>query len=118
MLVNYNLDIIRGSSFSAELSAKNADGTAINLLGFNVRGVIKYNYSDSTYLASLSPTILDSANGKIKVDITAAVTATMPVTQAVYDIEMYNLTTGFVAKLMDGRVNIHPEVTDIAENPA
>ena len=67
MLVNYNLDIVRGSSFAAVLTAKNEDGTAVNLLGFNLRGVIKYKYSDSTYLLSLQPQVVDSANGKINI---------------------------------------------------
>jgi len=112
MLVNYNLDIVRGSSFIADLTAKNEDSTAVNLLGYNLRGVIKSKYSDSTYLLSLSPVITDSANGKIRISISAADTATLPVTVGVYDIEMYN-NTGYVAKLLDGRVNIHPEVTDM-----
>ena len=112
MLVNYNLDIVRGSSFSAQLTAKNEDGTAVNLLGYNLRGVIKYKYSDSTYLLSLAPVVFDSANGKINISIAAEDTAILPVTQGVYDIEMYN-ASGYVAKLLDGRVNIHPEVTDM-----
>ena len=69
MLVNYNLDIVRGSSFAAVLTAKNEDGTAVNLLGFNLRGVIKYKYSDSTYLLSLQPQVVDAANGKININI-------------------------------------------------
>ena len=111
MLVNYNLDIVKGSSFSAVLTAKDETGTAINLAGYNLRGVIKYNYSDSTYLLSLGPQVATAASGIITISISAADTATLPVTVAVYDIEMYN-DSGYVAKLLDGRVSIHPEVTD------
>lgn len=117
-LVNYNLDIIQGSTFSAQLFAKDANGTAINLTNYSVRGVIKYNYGTGVSLVSLSPAVnttspYTAASGVIDVSITAANTATLPVTVGVYDIEMYNSAETEVTKLLDGRVKVYPEVTNI-----
>ena len=125
-LVYYNLDIIQGSRFSALLFAPNADGTAVSLPGYNVRGVIKYNFGTGTALTTLSPSInttsvdpthggtYTAASGVIDVSVSAPVTAGLPVGIGVYDIEMYSGPEGNetdVRKLLDGRVRIHPEVT-------
>ncbi len=117
-LVNYNLDIIQGSTFSAQLFAKDANGTAINLAGYNVRGVIKYNYGTGLSLVNLSPTVntpspYTLASGVIDVTVSAADTSSLPVTVGVYDIEMYNNDETEVKKLLDGRVKVYPEVTNI-----
>ena len=120
-LVNYNLDIVQGSTFSAQLFAKDSGGTAIDLNGYSVRGVIKYNYGTGVALVDLNPSVnttspYTSASGVIDVSITAPNTASLPVTIGVYDIEMYQGSPGAeteVKKLLDGRVKLYPEVTNI-----
>ena len=114
MLVYYNLDIIQGSTFSAQLSVKNSDGTAVDLNGYSVRGHIRYNYGASNALLDLAPTInttapYTAASGIINVNLTAAQTANLPVVMGVYDIETYNSSE--VNKVLDGKVKVHPEVT-------
>jgi len=121
MPVNYNLDITQGSSFSAQLFAKNSDGTAVDLNGYSLSGVMKYNYGTGASLVDLSPTINLGANslgqtntaasGVVDISLTHAQTSTLPVTMAVYDVEMYNANFTEVRKLLDGRVTVHPEVT-------
>jgi hypothetical protein len=122
-LVNYNLDVIQGSTFSAQLFAKNADGTAIDLSGYEVRGVVKYNYGTGVALVNLNPAVntgqapplntYTAASGVVDVSIPATGAAALPVTIGVYDIEMYSAGETEVRKLLDGRVRIHPEVTNL-----
>ena len=113
----YNLDVIQGSTFSARLHAKDSSGASINLVGHKVRGSVKKRYSSETPTLSFDPTIHDAANGLIDIDLTSSQTALLPVTQSVYDIEMFKtgangLDDGsYVIKLLDGKVNVHPEVT-------
>ena len=117
MPVYYNLDITQGSTFSARLTAKNEIGTAINIDGHNVRGSIKNRYSDTSALVSFIPTIVNASEGTVDIVLSGTQTAILPITQAVYDIEMYKTgadgedDNSFVVKLLDGKVNIHPEVT-------
>lgn len=120
-LVYYNLDIIQGSTFSAQLFATNSDGSAIDLTDYFVRGSLKYNYGTGSALTSLNPVVntgqassgFTAASGVIDVSIAAAGTEVLPVTVGVYDIEMYNANESEVKKLLDGRVRIHPEVTNV-----
>jgi hypothetical protein len=118
MLVEYDLNLIQGSTFGALLTATDENGAAIDLGTYQLRGSIKSKYSDSSSLVDLdlskvpdgNSNPLTYTNGKINVSLAASTTSTLPITQAVYDIEMFN-SAGYVAKLLDGRVNIHPEVT-------
>ena len=116
MLVYYNLDVIQGSTYSAQLSIKNSDGTPVDLNGYFVRGHIKYSYGDETALLDLTPEVnitspLTAASGVIDIKLTAVQTATLPIIMGVYDIETYRNDTGEVNKVLDGKVRVHPEVT-------
>tara|TARA_Y100000310_G_scaffold120373_1_gene119141 strand:- start:10366 stop:10722 length:357 start_codon:yes stop_codon:yes gene_type:complete len=117
MLVYYNLDVIQGSTFSAQLSIKNSDGTAVDLDGYSVRGKLKYNYGTGAHLVDLDPKVnttapLTAASGVIDVKLTAAQTADLPVIMGVYDIETFNDSDPVeVNKVLDGKVKVHPEVT-------
>jgi hypothetical protein len=113
----YNLDVIQGSTFSARLHAKDSSGLNINLDGHKIRGSVKKRYSSESATLSFDPTIYDAAAGLIDISLTSAQTSLLPVTQSVYDIEMFKtgadgLDDGsYVIKLLDGKVNVHPEVT-------
>ena len=122
MLAYYNLDIIQGSTFSAQLTIKDSGGNRINLDGYSVRGNLKYNYGTGIVLMDLDPSInvgataspptstYTVASGVIDVKLTAAQTATLPIMMGVYDIETYN-NDGEVNKVLDGKARVHPEVT-------
>tara|TARA_Y100000004_G_C8623179_1_gene289738 strand:- start:99 stop:470 length:372 start_codon:yes stop_codon:yes gene_type:complete len=123
MPLNYNLDVIQGSTFNAQLFATNSDGTAVDLTGFSVRGKVKYNYGTGAALVDLGPTVnttstssnghtYTAASGVVDVKLTATETAALPITLAVYDIEMYNGDESEVRKLLDGTVKVYPEVTN------
>jgi hypothetical protein len=116
MLIYYNLDVIQGSSFSAQLSIKNSDGTAVDLNGYSVRGHLKYNYGTGAYLVDLGPQVntegsLTPASGVISVKLTPTQTQALPVVMGVYDIETYTVNDEEVNKVLDGKVRVHPEVT-------
>jgi hypothetical protein len=122
MLAYYNLDIIQGSTFSAQLTIKDSGGNRVDLSDYSVRGHIKYNYGTGASLVDLDPSVnvgatltpptssYTAASGVIDVKLTAAQTATLPVIMGVYDIETYN-NDGEVNKVLDGKARVHPEVT-------
>ena len=53
MLVEYDLNVIQGSTFGALLTATDETGTAIDLGSYQLRGSIKSKYSDSSSIADL-----------------------------------------------------------------
>ena len=94
---------------------KDENGTAYNLTGYSASGVIRNKYSDTGYLLNLDPTIVSGVNGAgyasgyIDLHITGNQTTGLPITQGVYDIEIYK--DNFHQKVINGQANIYPEVT-------
>ncbi len=115
MASTYDFTFTRGSEFEIRLQLKNEVGTVINLSGYNTRGYPKNRYSDSTALLDLSPSIVSGTNGSlyssgyIDIKLVASETSGLPITQGVYDVEIYSGT--YVQKPVKGFININPEVT-------
>jgi hypothetical protein len=124
MATTYDLNITQGSSFNIRLTAKDSDSNYINLSGYSVSGYIRNRFSDSSYLLDLEPIIVSGQSdpttpanllndaifsGLVDVSILPTDTAALPITQAIYDIEVYKATT--VIKLLNGKANVHPEAT-------
>lgn len=109
----YDISIEQGSSFNLTLTAKDSNGTPLNLTGYNARGGVKYGYGSTGYLIDLNPTIHPSyVSGLINVSIPASGTSYLPVTKAVYDIEVFN-NSNYTFKAIRGYVNVIPEVTNL-----
>lgn len=108
----YDFSIEQGSSFSLTLTVKNSNGTPINLSGYSARGGIKYGYGSTGYLINLNPQIQNATGGQIKISIPDSGTSSLPVTKAVYDIEVYN-DFNYTFKAIRGYASIIPEVTNL-----
>ena len=142
MATSYDLNITQGSSYNIRLKTKDLNGVALNLSGYHVSGYIRNKYSDSTYLLDLKPLIVSGQSvpttlvnlsndaifsGLIDINLHPTGTAALPITQALYDIEIYSGHTNidphdddilhsdpedFLAfKVLNGKANIHPEST-------
>jgi hypothetical protein len=115
MATTYDLNITQGSSFNIRLTAKDSDSNYINLSGYTVSGHIRNRYSDTGYLLDLEPTIVSGGtpdaifSGLVDVALHPTGTANLPITQAMYDVEVYKADT--VIKLLNGKANVHPEST-------
>lgn len=108
----YDISIEQGSSFNLTLTAKDSNGIPLNLSGYNARGWIKYGYGSTGYLINLNPVVHPSyISGLITVSLSASGTSSLPVTKAVYDVEVYN-ASNYTFKAIRGYANIIPEVTN------
>tara|TARA_R110002167_G_scaffold292885_1_gene497526 strand:- start:731 stop:1060 length:330 start_codon:yes stop_codon:yes gene_type:complete len=103
-----DLTFIQGDDYKASINLTDDNGNPTNLSGFAVAGKIRNRYGDSTYLLSLSPTISSIAGGVIDIDIAASGTSSLPVTEAVFDIEIYQGAS--VTRVLEGNVKILPQV--------
>ena len=107
-----DLSITQGSSFSIRLEVRDPEGSPDDLTGYGVRGYLKNKYADETPLLDLNPFVSDATEGQIDINVSSSVTATLPITQGVYDIEKYLLSdTTVVDKVLTGKILIHPEAT-------
>lgn len=111
MAFNYDLNISKGSSYAVRLNIKDEAGLFVNLSGYTVSGFVKEKYSDSNFVLNLNTSIPIglSASGVVDINISAPETASLFVNQYVYDVEIYKDTKA--EKIIQGYVNIYPEVT-------
>ena len=63
MATVYNFSATQGSQLSVRLNVKDASGDALNLSGYEARGVVKYRYSSANTLVDLDPTIVSGDAG-------------------------------------------------------
>ena len=122
MATSYNINTIQGDNLQLSLRVKDSNNNAINLSGYDVRGVVKYAYGytgDEQILLNLNPLITSGNNGSyypsgiVNINIDSYTMATIPVGIFVYDIERfpYGIPTGNSIKLIRGKFVVSPEVT-------
>jgi hypothetical protein len=118
MATTANLLVQQGTTYSARIAVKDSSDTAINLSGYTTRGTARHSYGSTGVLVDLAPAVVSGspanwdslASGLVDIDLSASTTATLPVAQGVYDVEMYN-DAGTVTRILQGKVLISPEVT-------
>ena len=121
MATVYNFSATQGSQLSVRLNVKDASGDALDLTGYEARGIVKYRYSSANTLIDLSPTIVSGvtgsayASGLIDVYLSGSQTSGLPVGDFVYDIEKYpsgaSNIEGAVDKILAGGFLVYPQVT-------
>lgn len=117
----YNTTVERGSTFQLTVTYKDASGTVVNLTGWTFRMQVRESQSALTTVLTSeggSPTIAidetNKATGVLVFSVTPAnTTAISPstLTTAYYDIEIQKTSTGEVRRILQGKLNISPEIT-------
>ena len=121
MATVYNFSATQGSQLSVRLNVKDASGNALDLSGYDTRGIVKYRYSSTNTLIDLAPTIVSGnegsgyVSGLIDVYLSGSQTSGLPVGDFVYDIEKYpsgaSNVEGAVDKILAGGFLVYPQVT-------
>ena len=113
MATFYNITGYQGDYIQLTLNLKDSNGTALNLSGYGVRGQVRASYGSTGVLLDLNPTITNELSGIMAININSYISADIPISDHVYDIERYpsGIPTGNSIKLMRGKFSILPEVT-------
>ena len=113
MATSYNISGYQGDYIQLTLNLKDSSGVAINLDGYGVRGQVRASYGSTGVLLDLNPTITSVLSGTIAININSYISADIPISDHVYDIERYpsGILAGNSIKLMQGKFTILPEVT-------
>ena len=113
MATFYNITGYQGDYIQLTLNLKDSSGIALNLSGYEVRGQVRASYGSTGVLLDLNPTITNELSGLMAININSYISADIPISDHVYDIERYpsGILTGNSIKLMRGKFSILPEVT-------
>ncbi len=105
-----NLNIDQGTTFSANVTAKDSSGTIRDLSGHTARAQLRRSYNSSNSI-SFSANIDAQATGNVTLSLTDAVTANLKYGRYLYDLELVKDSTLTVERLVEGIISVHPEVT-------
>jgi len=109
MAYSYDINIDQGSSLNLNVVARDANGSPLNLSGYSARGKIKYQYGDVDALLNLT-TVIDPSyvSGIINISMTSYQTRYLPITKAVYDVEV--ISSGYTFRVLNGYAEVNPSV--------
>ena len=113
MATFYNITGYQGDYIQLTLNLKDSNGSGLSLSGYGVRGQVRASYGSTGVLLDLNPTITNVLSGTMAININSYISADIPISDHVYDIERYpsGILTGNSIKLMRGKFSILPEVT-------
>lgn len=106
-----NLTIEQGTTFSKRLTWRDKSKRLVPLVGYTARMQIRASVSATEVILELSTAngrITLGAAGTIDLNLTPAETSALKA--GVYDLELTDVA-GRVTRLIEGKVNVSPEVT-------
>jgi hypothetical protein len=111
MAVYSNITIDQGTDFSSSIDVTDADGDAVNLTGYTVKGQIRKTYTSSTAV-DLTCAVSNATAGIVSIALAAAQSNAMKPGRFVYDVEI-TASGGSKTRVLEGQVEITPGVTQI-----
>lgn len=103
------LTLNQGTTFSADLTIKNDDGSSINVANAVFNCQIRKSYYSTNATANITVTKANSANGDITLSLDAANTANIRPGRYLYDLKMEQ--SGTVNRIIEGIITVAPQVS-------
>jgi hypothetical protein len=103
------LQIEAGATFTTEVTVRDNNNLAMNLVNYLARSQLRKSYY-STTATNFTITFTDASNGAIKMELTAANTAAIRAGRYVYDVEIES-PSGVVTRIFEGIATVLPNVT-------
>lgn len=110
----YAIVIEQEATFYRKLQWLDPSSVPIDLTGYTAKMQVRATAADSSIIVELSTTnsyiTITPSTGTIELTIPASVTATVPVANAVYSLNMTS-PDGFVTRLLQGQVQVKASIT-------
>lgn len=109
MAIVSNIYIDAGSDYTNIITIDSAGGPPLNLTDYTVRSQIRKSYSSSTAY-NFTASVLNAAEGQIRLTMTAAQTELIPPGRWLYDVEITS-PSGARNRVVEGLVIVTPQIT-------
>jgi len=110
----YDITVEQGATFTLRATWEDSAGALVNITGYSARMQIRETYESEDIILSFTSSggsiVLGGALGTIVVAGLASDTAMVPMTPAVYDLELES-SGGTVTRLLQGKAIITREAT-------
>ena len=109
MATKANLVIDQGSTFSVELDLTDDNGDTLVLDGFEANAQMRKWYTSSN--ATVFTTTINASSGQINLNLTANQTGLLTAGRYVYDVELRDVSSNAISRVVEGIVTVTPQVT-------
>ena len=106
----YNFNLDQGPDFALEMIMKE-DSVVKDLTGYSARSQLRKTKDASTPTASFVCTIPSPETGKIRMQMSNAVSKDITAGVYYYDLEIYTSGDALVLRLLQGQVTVTREIT-------
>mgnify|MGYP003704377279 FL=1 len=106
-----NLFVDAGSDYSNIITVSGANGQVLDLTGYSVASQMRKSYSSSTSY-NFTASVYDAPNGKVRLQLSATVSSSIPAGRWLYDVEITS-PSGGKTRVVEGIVTLTPQITQI-----
>jgi len=110
MAITANISIDQGTTFNTVVTVTGADGLVFDLTGYTTRGQIRKTYTSLTSVSFVA-SVLSAVDGKITLSLDATTTAAMKPGRYLYDVEIVEVSTSTVTRVLEGQIEINARIT-------
>ena len=107
-----NLTVDQGTSFTSDVTVKDANGNAFDLTGYTANAKMAKGYSSTRTRTTITTTVAAQATtGVVTLSLSSTVTAGLGAERYVYDLEITQTSSGNVTRVIEGIITVRPQVS-------
>ena len=110
MAIYGNLFIDQGTTFSATIFVTDMNGDALDLSIYTAKSQIRKSFSSKNFV-ELNTSIPSPTTGEIILSLDAETSSTLKSGRFVYDVKLINDNTNEISRVVEGQVEVNPQVT-------
>jgi hypothetical protein len=105
-----DINIRKGSTLSITANVKDSDDNALALQSHTGVAVVKGRYLNTSFLGQFEVDFTTPESGVITLTLSGSKSSNMPVTKALYELEITDSGTLETHKYLRGEANIYPQL--------
>ena len=107
-----NLTIDQGTTFSSDVTVKDANGNPFDLTGYTALARMAKGYSSTRTRTIITCTVAaDATSGVITMALSADETAQLEDGRYVYDLEILQTSSSTITRVIEGVITVRPQVS-------
>ena len=107
-----NLTVDQGTSFTSDVTVKDANDNAFNLTGYTANAKMAKGFASTRTRTTITTTVAaDATTGVVTLSLTSTVTAGLDAERYVYDLEITQTSSGNVTRVIEGIITVRPQVS-------
>ena len=107
-----NLTVDQGTSFTSDVTVKDANGNAFDLTGYTANAKMAKGFASTRTRTTITTKIAaDATTGVVTLSLSSTITAGLDAERYVYDLEITQTSSGNVTRVIEGIITVRPQVS-------